>query len=267
MLRIALCLALSCFVIACGGSEEPKKTAPAPAADDGGSEEESFGRQTYSADKGSATVSGTVKWSGKAPNRRPLDMGSDKFCEKCYEGQEAPRSMSAVVGANGEFANIFVYVKNSGDMKNWKFPKGSSTRVIDQVKCMYTPYLIGVQTGDTLEIRNSDQTLHNIHATKDGNDWFNKAQPAGSDAYTTTVTEAGMFTLKCDVHSWMKSFICVVDNPFFAVTGEDGKFSIPSLPAGSYTLVAWDSRKGKEMTKDFTVSDGGSATVDFEFSK
>jgi uncharacterized protein (DUF2141 family) len=75
-----------------------------------------------------------------------------------------------------------------------------------------------------------------------------------------------MFQMKCEVHSWMKSYICVVKHPFFAVTDKEGKFSIGNLPAGSYTLVAWHEKHGeKEM--NFTVADAESKEVTFQFKK
>jgi plastocyanin len=271
MVRYLLLLLLIGFFVACGGSEDKAKSSSSSSSAGADEEEEEEGgaslRQTYSADKGSATVSGTVKWEGKAPKRRAIDMAAEKYCVNCYTDGEAPRSESAVVGANGEFANVFVYIKADG-LKGWKVPKGSATRTIDQLHCRYIPHVIGVQTGDKLNVKNSDPIMHNIHANpKDGgSDWFNQGQPNKGDVFDTTVDQAGFFKMKCDVHGWMSAFICVVNHPFFAVTGEDGKFSISNLPAGSYTLIAWHEKYGQKETS-ITVGDGESKTASFSFSK
>ncbi|MHC4410378.1 MAG: hypothetical protein ACYS0F_15420 [Planctomycetota bacterium] len=125
-----LLLLLIGLFVACGGSDEKANTSASSSGAGADEEEEEEGgaslRQTYSADKGSATVSGTVKWEGKAPKRRSIDMAAEKYCVNCYTEGEAPTSESAIVGADGEFANVFVYIKADG-LKGWKFPKGSAT--------------------------------------------------------------------------------------------------------------------------------------------
>ncbi|MHC4939106.1 MAG: carboxypeptidase regulatory-like domain-containing protein [Planctomycetota bacterium] len=270
MVRYLLLLLMLASFTACGGSEEPAKTGSGSGAAEMEEEEEEGGvslRQTYAADKATGSIAGSVKWEGTAPKRRAIDMGADKYCEKCYEGQDKPRSETAVVGANGEFANVFVYIKADG-LKGWKFPKGTATRVIDQLNCRYIPHVIGAQVGDELNVKNSDSTMHNIHANpKDGgDDWFNQGQPNKGDVYKTTIDTAGFFRMKCDVHGWMTNYICVLNHPLFAVTGEDGKFTIPNVPAGTYTLVAWHEKYGTKEAS-ITVADGAAASASFTFSK
>ena len=140
--------------------------------------------------------------------------------------------------------------------------------MLDQVKCHYTPHVLGAQQGDALHVKNSDATMHNIHATPmdGGDDLFNQGQPNKGDVYKTTVDSVGFVRVKCDVHGWMGAFICVVNHPFFSVTGEDGKFSISNVPAGDYTVVAWHEKYGeKEMS--VTVKDGETKSTSFTYSK
>ena len=87
--------------------------------------------------------------------------------------------------------------------------------------------------------------MHNIHATDSrGDDVFNQGQPNKGDVYDRQMTDAGVLKMKCDVHGWMKSYILVFKNPFFAVTGTDGAFTLDKLPAGTYTVQAWHEKYG-----------------------
>ena len=269
MFRFVLLLMLLSFAVACGGSDKPdSKTSGGGSSAVEEDDEEDTGisvRQTYSADKGTAAVSGTIKFEGKA-RRRPIDMGSEKYCVNCYsEDGTPPKSESVIVGDNGELANVFVTVTKG--LKNWKFKKGSGEVLIDQIKCMYVPHVTAVQVGQTLKVKNSDGVMHNIHATdKNGTDWFNQGQPNKGDVFTREVTDAGIYTMKCDVHGWMSSYICVVKNPFYDVTGTDGAFSLDKLPAGTYTIEAWHEKYGTQ-TQEVTVGDGETKSISFTFKK
>jgi hypothetical protein len=70
---------------------------------------------------------------------------------------------------------------------------------------------------------------------------------------------------KCDVHPWMTGYVGVSAHPFFAVTGEDGKFEIPKVPAGKYTLEAWHERFGT-TSQDITVEANKPTTTTFTFA-
>ena len=68
---------------------------------------------------------------------------------------------------------------------------------------------------------------------------FNIGQPRkGMESTKTFDKKEVMIPVGCDVHPWMRSYISVLDNPFFAVTDEDGKFEIKGLPAGEYEIEA-----------------------------
>jgi len=261
-------LMLLSFAVACGGSDKPASSTSgggdSSTVEDDEEDDGASVRQTYSPDKGTAAVKGAVKFEGKA-RRRTIDMGSEKYCVNCYAEGGAPKSETVVVGENGELANVFVQVKSG--LKNWKFPKGTGEVKIDQHKCMYIPHVTGMQTGQTLKVLNSDTVMHNIHASdKTGADWFNQGQPNKGDVFTREVTDAGFYKMKCDVHGWMAAHICVVKHPFYAVTGEDGAFSLDKLPAGTYTIEAWHEKYGTQ-SQEVTVKDGETATVSFTFKK
>jgi len=264
MLRYALLLLLLTFAVACGGSDNAGSTSgEADVEDDDGMP--AGMRQKYSADQGTATVKGAIKFEGKA-RARATDMGSDKYCTNCYKDGAKPKSETYIVGANGEMANVFVYIKDG--LSGWKFGKGTSTVNVRQDKCVYVPHVVGMQVGDTLKITNDDSTMHNIHSSdiERGGDWFNQAQPNKGDVYPTTAERAGFYSMKCDVHGWMQSYICIVKNPFYSVSGADGGFSLANLPAGTYTIAAWHE-KLDEQVQTVTVKDGETTEISFTFKK
>ena len=124
----------------------------------------------------------------------------------------------------------------------------------------------GVQVGQTVVIRNSDATLHNVHAVPANNAEFNNGQPfEGMELEHTFDSVEVMVPFKCDVHPWMSSYMGVLDHPFFAVTGDDGMFSIDGLPAGDYVLEVWHEELGtQEMA--VTVEADAAAEANFDFS-
>ena len=99
-------------------------------------------------------------------------------------------------------------------------------------------------------MKNGDPFIHNIRSLSRKNRPFNIVQPAGSpDREKTFESAEGPITIKCDFHHWMTAHFWVMDHPFYAVTDAAGQFSIPGLPPGNYTLVAWHEVFGKQETE------------------
>jgi plastocyanin len=204
-------------------------------------------------------VTGTVTLKGTAPAEKPIaPLMADVNCGKAAKGTVTTRHY--VVGAASGLGNVFVYVKAGLDGK--KFDAPATKAKIDQVGCLYEPYVVGAQTGQTLEINNSDPFLHNVNFMKSeaSNTTFNFAQGAGAKPVDKVFPNQEVFVkLQCNVHPWMFGYVGVVANPYFAVTDKDGKFSIKGLPAGKYTL-AFKHLKAGEVTQEVEVKDSG-ATV------
>jgi plastocyanin len=156
-----------------------------------------------------------------------------------------------------------VYVKDG--LGNLKFPVPTTPVVLDQKGCAYTPRVFGIQVGQPLDIVNSDETLHNVHAMPAANREFNRGQALLGMKYTTVFTTPEvMLPFKCDVHRWMNAWVGVLEHPFYAVSSSGGAFAIRGLPPGTYTIEAWHEKLGTQ-TQTVTVGAKESATISFSF--
>ena len=204
-------------------------------------------------------ITGAVKFEGTPPAAQPITMDSDAYCEK----QPRNTTESVVVGEGSGLQNVFVYVKDG--LGNRVFPIPSTPVVLDQKGCRYTPHVLGIQVGQTLEILSSDNTLHNVHALPEQNREFNMAhQLAGIKHTHTFTTKEVMVPFKCDVHKWMNAFLGVVDHPFYAVTSGNGRFELKGVPPGTYTVEAWHEKLGTQ-TQTVTIGDKQTGDISFTF--
>lgn len=209
------------------------------------------------------TIAGTVTFTGTVPPPEILRMSTDKNCVQ--EGGPNPQSDALLVGAGGALRNAFVYVKDGLDPA-YAFDVPTTPAVLDQKGCIYTPRVLGVRVGQSIEVVNSDPTLHNVHALPMVNQEFNHGQPKQFSRLSKAFTAPEvMVRFKCDVHSWMAAWVGVVPHPYFAVTAADGSFTLPNLPPGTYTLEAWHEKLGT-LTQQVTVAASQSATVSLAFS-
>ncbi len=208
-----------------------------------------------------ATLTGLVKFEGTAPKMNTIQMSADPYCQSQH-GSAPATEEDAVVGPAGELANVFVYIK---DIKG-SFPTPSTPVTIDQKGCQYHPHVNAVMVDQPLAIRNDDATLHNIHALPTVNSQFNEGQPVQGMISTKKLDKVEMtpFKIKCDVHGWMKSYMAVMPHPFFAVSQTNGTFTIPNLPPGQYTVVAWHEKYGQQEQK-VTVGAKESKALSFTF--
>jgi plastocyanin len=224
-------------------ASEEKAAAPAPAA-------------TPIDPATVATVNGTVKFDGTAPKPAKIDMSQDPACK-------GDNTAEAVVVSGGKLANVFVYVKDGLGSRTFDVPSTPAT--IDQKGCQYHPHVLGVMTNQTVEIKNADQTTHNIHPTpKDNREWNESQPPAAAPIQKTFAREEILLPVKCNQHPWMKMYVSVVKSPFFAVTDKDGKYEIKGLPPGDYTLAFVHEKLGEQDQK-VTVAAKDTKTVDSSF--
>jgi hypothetical protein len=242
--------------VACGGGEK----APSTSGDASSPSATPSGQKVDESKAGG--IKGTIAFEGTAPKNEPIKMNADPVCLKA---NSTPQNQETyMVSSDGKaLGNVFVYVKDG--LGNYVFDTPTEPVKIDQQNCRYHPHVFGIRVNQPLEIVNSDMTLHNIHALPKGNAEFNTGQPIqGMKTMHTFTQKEIMVPFKCDVHGWMNAYVGVMDNPYFAVSDDSGKFELKTLPAGTYTIEAWHEKLGAQ-TQSVTIGEKEEKDITFTF--
>jgi plastocyanin len=230
-LRLSGCIFLASMVLALAGCDRGNVPEIARAAA-----------------AGEGVIRGRVTLAGFSPLR------------KVIPGSPMVSDESIVTGPGQGLKNVIVYLKDA--------PKATFVLrmpvVLDQIKCVYVPHVVAVQTGQTLRLKSSDALLHNVHLKCAVNPDVNYGFPSPGQRDIQLASPEAPFAVRCDVHPWMNAWVGVFDHPWFAVTGDDGSFTIEHVPPGKYTLVAWQEVL-PQQEEEITVTDGGETKVPFAF--
>src|SRR4051812_24661196 len=193
------------------------------------------------------SVKGTISYAGAPVKPEMLKRKGDAFCAKKDFADE-----TVMLSKDGKaLQNVMVRIKNA--------PAGATAPaapvVVDQQDCMYRPRVQGAMDGQKIEFKNSDQTMHNVHAFSGTKTLFNAPQQPKAAPMDKEAKATGVVKLQCDVHPWMKGYVVYSKSPLFAVSGTDGSFEIKDVPPGKYTIEAWHEKLGIQ-TAEVTVENG-----------
>jgi hypothetical protein len=242
---VALSATLAFAIVGCtnkgpGSDEPPAPTALVDAATSG-------------------SITGIVKLEGRPVQFRAIDMSAEPACVQANSSAVVPPVI--VVGPEGELADVVVYIKSG--LRRYHYDVPTTPIVLVQKGCMYVPRELAVMTNQPFEIRNQDQTVHNVHPMPRENQGWNKSEPVGGEPIVTTFTKAELaIPIACNIHPWMRAFLFVFDHPYFDITSKSGEFQLKNLPAGTYTIEAWQEKYG---TQDQTVTLGARETKSLSF--
>ncbi len=262
-----------CVILAgCGEDEKPKapaapaaeKAAPVPAQASESPVANKPAPPASASPMGSARIVGTVRFEGRVPALGDIDMTGDPACHALH--QQAVKSQALVLGSGNTLGWVLVRVK-SGLPANPGFPVPARLS-ISQRGCMYQPHVFAVMAGQEIVFLNEEGQRHNVNAmAARKNRGFNLTLATSQkESEVKKFTNAELpFAIKCDVHPWMLGWCAVVEHPFFAVSGVDGRFEIAGLPAGEYEVEAWHEKCGTRGAH-LTLKDGETGTLDFTFS-
>jgi plastocyanin len=201
-----------------------------------------------------------VSYSGAPPTPNVLNMSSVPACAALHPN---PVVEPSLVVTDGRLANAVVYIKSG--LAERGFPAPTEAVVIDQKGCLYDPHIAAVMVGQPLQFRNSDTEAHNVHGRPRIVDAWNflMSRPNSTRDVSFDNPEVGI-PVSCDIHPWMRAYVSVFDNPYFAVTPRDGTVTLRSVPPGDYVVAAWHETLGT-LVRPVSLPASGTATVQFDF--
>ena len=201
-----------------------------------------------------------MKFVDNPPKLAPVKVTKDQDC--C--GETLPNE-TYLIDANSGLKNVVVYLEA---VQTAAPADPQKLNMIENTGCRYAPRILAMQKGERLRVKNNDPKLHIPHSYLNEKTVFMLSLPFKNTILDATqkIRDAGILKLVCDTHAWMLGFVHVFDHSFFAVTDNKGSFSIPNVPAGTYTLKAWHEDAGLN-SQEVVVSEGGEVRVNFEFAK
>jgi plastocyanin len=199
-----------------------------------------------------ATIKGNVSYTGAPVERKKIPVTIDQYvCGKEKEAEDL------VLSSTNGIRNAVVSLQNLPAGTKWEDNLPRVT--MDQKQCAFVPRVIIVPVGGTVEFLNSDRLLHNVKSVGKENPSFNRAQPhARSISFTFKKPE--ILRVDCDLHSWMRGWVVVAEHPFYAVTNEQGEFSLDNVPPGKYSLQVWHETLGT-VKQELVVESKGTTKV------
>ena len=206
---------------------------------------------------GGGTITGKVLFQGDVPMRKIITTKDQDVCGGIREEPEI------IVDAGKAVTDAVVYLAKVDKGKAWA--ADAPKPLLDQHKCIFSPRVQVMRAGK-LEVKNSDPVLHNTHGFYGKRTAFNLALPNKDQVVETDLDRAGTVRIECDAHGWMLGWIYVVDNPYYAVTGADGSFTITDVPPGDYTLIATHEFTGP-IEIPVTVKAGEETSAPVELKK
>jgi|CXWL01.1.fsa_nt_gi plastocyanin len=209
---------------------------------------------------GTGTITGHVRLTGASPANPVIRMGVDPVCAAMNRATR-PVQQFVVKSADGGLGNAFVRLDGTFPAT----PPSSEPVVIAQQNCVYGPRMVAARVGQRLMVVNRDMTLHNVHGTTAKGSVFNITQPSVGMVFSHVLRAAEIIRLRCEPHSWMTGYIGVVDHPYFAMTRDDGSFTIERVPAGRRVVHVWHEAFG-DTTRTVVVKAGEVVTVDLAYT-
>lgn len=154
---------------------------------------------------------------------------------------------------------VLVYIEHI----DGKFSPPQKHALMDQINLEFSPKVLPILAGTSVDFLNSDSVLHNVFTPSDCAGNFNLGTWPRGQMRLHTFKDAGCFaTILCDVHPEMQAWIVVLQNPFFAQADEKGEYEIKNIPPGKYELKVWYPFY-KSVTKNITVKDSGTLMENF----
>jgi plastocyanin len=241
--------ALLATALVAAGCSDNTATPPPPAAN------------VTPVDRATAgTIDVIVSYTGPVPAPKPINMAGTPACAALHP---QPVDDQSLVVDDGHLVNAVVYIQSGFNGRPFAPP--SEPVEINQQGCLYHPHVAAVMVGQALRFKNSDREAHNVHGRpKVAEAWnFLMSRPDSTRDVYLRKPEIGI-PVGCDVHPWMRAYVSVFDNPYFAVTPASGRVSLAPVPPGTYVVGVWHETLGT-LVKPVTLAASGTAQVTFDY--
>lgn len=199
-----------------------------------------------------------VRYQGAPPVLKKIEMGS---ASQCAAAHPEPVTDESVLVSDGHLANAVVWIKSG--LEHWVFAPPPQPLVIDQKGCLYHPHVAAAMVGQPVQFTNGDQDPHNVHGQpRVVSGWnFIISKQGATRTMSFDKSEVGI-PLGCDIHPWMRAYLSVLANPYFAVTPSDGSVTLEQVPPGEYVVGVWHEKLGTQEQR-VTVPPRGTAKLEF----
>jgi hypothetical protein len=205
-------------------------------------------------------INGKVTFTGTVVKGKPIDVSKEPACVKMHANDPLVNE-TVVAGPDNSLANVVVYI--SGGPSDSNAPVGEAAS-FDQKNCHYATHVLAAQLGQEIKISNSDPFAHNIHPLAKVNREWNRMQLPNTPSFSYAYDKEEFIPVKCNIHPWMLGYFVILKTSHFAVTGEDGRFSLPHLPPGHYVVTAWHESFGTK-SQELNVTGKDKHSISFVF--
>ena len=225
--------------------------------------------KVMSVDNG-GSIKGRVSLTGKVPSPRffPLIASPNlEYCNRISDGKGHRILFDFTVSESRGLKDTVV--KLIGVPKGKPFLSKIQKMVIN--RCHTPKYVIGARNGETLLLENTDPIRHEIVAYEFTDGGVNQRSHRPVDANTSQTRDIFVksktenFLIKCNLHPFLQSRGIIVENPYYAITDEEGNFSIKDVPPGTYEVVAWHPFISNQI-RAITIEPENQSTLNFEFN-
>ncbi len=291
LLALGLLATLSVVLVGCGGGggnvddgvvvPEPnvnlssKSSAPTAATADGTTKSTGSGATAPTSPikaEGWGTLKGKVVLGGTPPEVKVLQEQGKAAKDPTICAKTGPILAERLVvdSATKGVKNAFVYIQRPTAVnEDAKKAVAALKPAFDQKGCVFIPHALAVMVGQTVEVKSSDATSHNVNFGLKALQTNESLAPGGSKEIKPDSPERSPGLVSCSIHPWMTAYWMVLDHPYYAVTDDKGNYEIKNVPAGTQKVVVWQEAAGfvtpgsgedvnitakEDTTKEFTIS-------------
>jgi plastocyanin len=129
--------------------------------------------------------------------------------------------------------NLVVFVTRTAE----QFPAPTAHAEMDQKRMQFSPFVLPIVVGTTVDFRNHDSVAHNVFSPDA--ERYNLGTWRPGTSHSNRFNALGVYAQACALHPEMQAYILVLQNPYFAVTKANGTFTMPAMPDGSYEVQVW----------------------------